>query len=429
MVFVNVVDEVKESKMVKCVSVLMIVLLVLSFLLSGGFIRPAQASIVTISGRWDTVWINSTTHEYCVGNNVWNPDPSWVQELQVDDQTGAFTVTKSNHNNITHVCSYPFIYKGNHWGSATTNSGLPMQVDGLNVETSWNISIIDSGVWNAAYDLWFHKTSDYSGGQFNGAELMIWISYTAKQWEEKKVGTVSLAGATWNVYYWVMTSGSVSWNYIAYLRNSNTTSVNFNLNAFVADAVSRGYIQNSWYLTAVEAGFEIWKGGVGLTSNSFSVKAVRDVAVVSVTPSLTQVGIGEPVNITVMVKNDGSVTETFDVTTYYENAAGNYTIGIKTVNNLAPGDIETLIFTWDTSGIAGGNYTIRAVAETVSGETNTANNEITVKGIRVIPEFPTWALMLLILVTLTIAIAIYKRRLKSQSTKQKFSLSRQGLSV
>jgi cellulose 1,4-beta-cellobiosidase len=206
-----------------------------------------------------------------VGNDVWNPGSGWEQQLQVNDQTGAFTVTKSNANNLTTPASYPSIIRGNSWGTATTNSGLPMQVSGLNVDTSWNISTVNSGVWDAAYDIWFDKASDYMGGQPSGPELMIWINYNAKEWAQKKVGTVSLAGATWDVYYWMANFSFGSWNYIAYVRSTNTTYVSFNLNTFVKDAVSRGYIQNSWYLVAVDAGFELWQGGVGLTSNSFSV--------------------------------------------------------------------------------------------------------------------------------------------------------------
>jgi cellulose 1,4-beta-cellobiosidase len=37
------------------------------------------------------------------------------------------------------------------------------------------------------------------------------------------------------------------------------------------DAVSRGYLSNSCYLIDVEAGFELWQGGAGLATNSFSV--------------------------------------------------------------------------------------------------------------------------------------------------------------
>jgi cellulose 1,4-beta-cellobiosidase len=53
---------------------------------------------------------------------------------------------------------------------------------------------------------------------------------------------------------------------------TGTTSVtNLDLQALVADAVSRGYIRASWHLIGVEAGFEIWQGGAGLATTSFSV--------------------------------------------------------------------------------------------------------------------------------------------------------------
>ena len=32
-----------------------------------------------------------------------------------------------------------------------------------------------------------------------------------------------------------------------------------------------GYIQKSWYLIDVEAGFELWQGGAGLATNSFTL--------------------------------------------------------------------------------------------------------------------------------------------------------------
>jgi cellulose 1,4-beta-cellobiosidase len=35
--------------------------------------------------------------------------------------------------------------------------------------------------------------------------------------------------------------------------------------------VSRGYTKSSWFLIDVEAGFELWQGGAGLATNSFSV--------------------------------------------------------------------------------------------------------------------------------------------------------------
>ena len=51
-----------------------------------------------------------------------------------------------------------------------------------------------------------------------------------------------------------------------------TTSVSgLDLAPLVQDAISRGYIQPSWWLIDIEAGFELWQGGAGLATNSFSV--------------------------------------------------------------------------------------------------------------------------------------------------------------
>ena len=64
------------------------------------------------------------------------------------------------------------------------------------------------------------------------------------------------------------------WNYIAYRRVTPTASVtNLNIKAFIDDSVTRGSTDPSWYLIDAEAGFEIWKGGMGLGETSFSFTA------------------------------------------------------------------------------------------------------------------------------------------------------------
>ncbi len=61
----------------------------------------------------------------------------------------------------------------------------------------------------------------------------------------------------------------MGWNYVCYYQTGKTSG-SFNLKDFIADAQSRGYIQPSWYLHVIEAGFEIMSGGQGLAVNSFS---------------------------------------------------------------------------------------------------------------------------------------------------------------
>ena len=48
-------------------------------------------------------------------------------------------------------------------------------------------------------------------------------------------------------------------------------SPSFDLGPLAAYTVSKGYMQNSWFLIDVEAGFEPWTSGQGLTADAFNV--------------------------------------------------------------------------------------------------------------------------------------------------------------
>jgi Glycosyl hydrolase family 12 len=120
---------------------------------------------------------------------------------------------------------YPSICKGCHWGACTSANGFPIQVSALHtgtVTSSWSTSQPGGGnAYDMAYDVWFSNQG---------------------------------------------------WNTISYSMTSPATSVsNLDIDQLIADAVSRGYIQNSWYLIDVEAGFELCQGGAGLATTSFSV--------------------------------------------------------------------------------------------------------------------------------------------------------------
>jgi hypothetical protein len=50
-----------------------------------------------------------------------------------------------------------------------------------------------------------------------------------------------------------------------------TSVTGFDLMAFVQDARARGYVQDSWYLYAIQAGIELRTGGLPYEHHSFSV--------------------------------------------------------------------------------------------------------------------------------------------------------------
>jgi len=150
------------------------------------------------------------------------------------------------------------------------------------------------------------------------------------------------------------------------------------------------------------------------------VRPVRDVAVVGVTPSVTEIDVGQVVNITVTVRNEGTATEDFDVTLYY----GDTVIGTQTVTGLGPGAETTLKFSWDTTGVPEGDYVIKAEASMVPGETDITDNthvdgNVTVKSPTTYAfprELATLALIAAAAIALTIlAILLYRRRRKKQS--------------
>ena len=148
----------------------------------------------------------------------------------------------------------------------------------------------------------------------------------------------------------------------------------------------------------------------GLLTNEL----VHDIAVIEVTPSSTSVPAGELVSINVTVKNEGSATETFDVTVLYDSTD----IETKTVTDLAPGDLETLSFDWDTKDVAEGDYTITAVASEIDGEIDTADNTYTNVVVTVtapLPGFPTplFVAVIIVVVTMCSVVLLYTRRRRS----------------
>jgi parallel beta-helix repeat protein len=101
--------------------------------------------------------------------------------------------------------------------------------------------------------------------------------------------------------------------------------------------------------------------------------AIHDVGITSVTASGKVVGLGYNVFISMMAFNYGNTTETIDITIY-----ANSTI-IGEINNV---DLESrnftiVSYTWNTSGFAKGNYTIKAIADSVPSEIDTTDNTLT----------------------------------------------------
>jgi len=112
-------------------------------------------------------------------------------------------------------------------------------------------------------------------------------------------------------------------------------------------------------------------GKVFIGSNDGKIYAfgVHDVAVTNVTSSKTVVCQGYSLNINVTAANHGGYTETFNVTVYVNTTSiATQTVTLRSISS------TTITFTWNTSGFVKGNYTIKAYAWPVLGETDTLDN-------------------------------------------------------
>jgi len=99
--------------------------------------------------------------------------------------------------------------------------------------------------------------------------------------------------------------------------------------------------------------------------------ATHNIAAINAASAKTVIGEGFNASINITVANQGSYPETFNVTVYV-----NTTIIETKEITLTSGASTTINFTWNTSGFVKGNYTIKAIADTVLGEIDTEDNTL-----------------------------------------------------
>lgn len=238
---------------------------------TGGVTAPAAASgtFSNVCDRYGQRSLNG----YFANNNVWN---SQAGSQCIAMAGTVLTVTSANHNLSPNAppyapASYPSLVKGCHYGNCTDT--FPRQISGItHIPSTFKITPA-AGSWDAAYDIWLDPTARRDGAN-TGLEIMIWLSYGGSpQPIGSRVGSVSLANASWEVW---LSNGNEngSSRTISYRRSPIATAItNFDALEFVNDAIKRGVAQRSWYITSVQAGFEIWNGGTGLKVNEFAVGA------------------------------------------------------------------------------------------------------------------------------------------------------------
>jgi hypothetical protein len=115
----------------------------------------------------------------------------------------------------------------------------------------------------------------------------------------------------------------------------------------------------------------IWYELYGSTSRDVSIVFAHDIAVTDISVSNEEVTPGTTISISADVSNLGSFAETFSIVASYDNTV----IETKPVTDLAPQAEMTVTFSWDTTGVAEGEYQISVEATGVQDEGNLGNNK------------------------------------------------------
>ncbi len=228
--------------------------------------QPAQAA--TICEQYGTVVAGS----YVIQNNRWGTSATQC----INTTSNGFSITQQDGVGSTSGApvSYPSIFLGCHYSNCSPSSPLPKQLSTIGTaNSSISYSYPGSGTYNASYDIWLNADTNVSGVQ--DTEIMIWFNRQGSiQPIGSQTGTANIAGRSWNV--WTGNNGGN--NVVSYLfTGSVINSLSFDVMDFVRDTFTRGsqYGNINWYLTSVQAGFEPWIGGVGLTVNSFSASVTN----------------------------------------------------------------------------------------------------------------------------------------------------------
>jgi len=227
-----------------------------------GSISGDEARLVTRGGR-----------NYLVQNNVWNGNK---QAQRLNFKGVSFEVSMQGNTQPTNgaPASYPSVFIGRNFGRMTSGSNLPRRVGDLaKVPTAWRWKAGANGQWNVSYDVWFSNNAGGDANSPTGGYLMVWLHKPNNAQPLGGVsGTETIAGKSWQVWTCpgACQNGVPVISYVP-AGGQSILEMQFDLNDFIKNAKTKfpNQMKDSWYLTNVFAGFEIWNGGQGLTTEDF----------------------------------------------------------------------------------------------------------------------------------------------------------------
>lgn len=191
----------------------------------------------------DSRWSDPRNSNVVVNNEVWNRTEAGPQTIHVCSSSSWFVTSDQTGSAIKSYPDTQVLYSNPQIGS------IPSMV------SRWSHEAPDAGEWNAAYDIWLNGWD---------RELMIWTEhrYGGSAGAPLPPGnaidkaTPTIDGVTYTAWRRdADTPGDR--NYIALVRTSEAAAGQIDLKAVFNWLVSKGWLQNTNTLQAVDYGIEI----------------------------------------------------------------------------------------------------------------------------------------------------------------------------
>jgi hypothetical protein len=168
------------------------------------------------------------------------------------------------------VFAYPEIIFGwTPWGGGeSSDPRFPMPVrDMPPLELTYAVESVIEGHFNLAPEVWLMRTGGDGPRRPSdiATEIMFWLDYDETMRPSGSVvATVTVDGVAYDLYKAEGGNEKASWTYLAYKGPRGRSAGSLRLDAFIRDAVARGYASEAHHLAGVEFGNEC-AGGDGRT--------------------------------------------------------------------------------------------------------------------------------------------------------------------
>jgi hypothetical protein len=224
---------------------------------AGGIPAGVPPGPAVCGTNWTTIQLPSSVF------HIYNDDFGGYTCLSTTAGHLGFTITKDTG---TSFHAYPNISSG--WesgrytctGHTTPCYKYPVQVSHDGAPTVSLAGTLHPGTYNMSLDIWTNKT-DAHPFYSNGTEIMIWLAHPGLKLHN--IRWVWIDHATWGTDVWTVHRAGTSWRLLIYFRAHPVTSATgLRLNDFFHNAEYHGYMRSWYWLTAIDAGFELVSGGV-----------------------------------------------------------------------------------------------------------------------------------------------------------------------